>query len=485
MVLFIKGSCNDFESDTDKTVLNLCKQMANIENNKSIFLLNGDVNTSMTTFNQYLYNQVDYNIYASMGVLTLYLKNNITRLNLEKLFKRGFASLNVDSFSKTTHTCNGQYMSQNYTMTLYNNPLSAPSDNNYNNIRWFMFNDIGLCNPPPSCVFTWVIKVIAEQHIDSTRQRMYADWRNLQIAEYHTHLPKEYLMRSISTIIYDEIDLFNVKSGLKQINYPALTQYNAYKDDKLIKDVVYISKIYGLDREILSYYMKIYDVHCSIIDKTPFINKNDCKLRRVDLKKRWDMQIDELFDYDKQEDLESKAEEIGKPKFYNDICFISKMPLYGYNYVLKIGKPKPPKVSDTDTASTHKIEYENVSYIAISSMVYKLIFKIKKKELVFTEYFEKSKYRILKTYIIKSDRKESEAIDLIPAKKISKKKRHLLRCISYNGCCEYKNKLHTLSVKQKKIYIGHLLNDNSGCITDSDIALYKNTNTALFAYKLF
>lgn len=284
-------------------------------------------------------------------------------------------------------------------------------------------------------------------------------------------------MRAVSTIIYDGNDMFNISNNTKQINYPSLDQYISYKNNRIIGSPVHIKQIYGLDYEIISHFNaknkeKIIKTFYESLKSFKLVNYKDFKLRRINRDKLWHNQISDLFNYDLQELNELNSEEIGKPIFPNDICFITGMPIYKHCYIAKVGLKSENKQDDGINYSN----YSNISHILIAPYLYHSYKN-------FNEYFmTKCRYSILDMYISLYPRTEIEAINLIPSNKIDDLKRNLLRCISLNGCCLkninnfMKTRLYTFDVDTKIIYIGY------NNITDSDIIRHKDTNSILFKF---
>ena len=232
---------------------------------------------------------------------------------------------------------------------------------------------------------------------------------------------------------------------------------------------------FGLAYEIIKCYTKIKVSRKNFLCHNPklkFIDYNSVKLKRVDESKDWSVYIKEPFDFESQEKLELQSEEIGKPAFPIDICFISRVPLYKHVYVVKVG------------LKNNTNQYTNITHILVSPSVYSSMIDdedLPSKSNNFVKYFtNKSNYSIIDTYIAKFPRPEIDAIDLIPRDRISDERRNLLRCISLNGCF-YDNEyfprtLIAVDREKKLLYAG--FKD----ICDKRILEYTNTNTILFAF---
>ena len=482
MVLIIKQR----NSLTDE-VEQICKMMINIENNQNVFNLQGLENNLATTknpFNNYTYNQVDFNISVSMGVVIIYTSEDIQNRTVINLMMSKFRELNKDTSINLPYSSN-QYNSTYHTLvtTKPNTSITGTSVNTFVKAYRKLITDP--YDIKKSCEdgsrFVWYIQVI-----DSNPY--------LKIVELSSMVPqKSYLMRAVSTIIYDGKHLFNVKNGTKQINYPALTQYNMYKNNKILDTTIHISHLFGLDHEIISYYSdgeidfetRVFSMYASDF-KCDMLKYDEVEIRRVNKDKKWHIQIKEPFDYEKQEDLESNTEETGKPPFPNDVCFITGMPIYSACYILKVGKLIPP-VDATPATETPEPQYENISHIMVSSYIYHLYFTSSRasQHNTFTSNFlRKSGYTIIQTFISTFPRTELEAIELIPPNKISPMKRDILTCISKNGGNltsdnnNHTTMLFTINMDKKIVYVG------VETLSDIDIMTYQTTNTVLFHFKL-
>lgn len=472
MVLFIKGG------DISNTNLEqICKQMINIENNKAVYAIDGSRYRTEKNgnFNQYKYKHVEYNITVSMGTVLIYTNSSLNSQDMAYKLSDMMNTLTPPKASSGAIrdypkvSSNAIYGSSQYTLvtknspTLYNNSTTADIYTQQAYYRKLTASPNIRHLYKQGNRFIWMIQVISPSltYLKPVNYSTKHDPRHIESSEF--------LMLSLSTIIYDGINMFNVKSGVKQINYPSLSQYTAIKQNRVITEHVSISLQSGLDSELMKYYMptlrSTVDYRYGIRPQEhEFIDINSVELRRINADKLWHVQLNEPFNYKTQEDLESNLEETGKPAFPNDVCFISRMPLYGLNYILKV---KKSKVSD--------VLEENVSHIPISRELYHSIITIRKVNgLCLNDYINTiSGYDVIETYVTQYDRTELEAINMIPNDKISSLTKDLLVCISKNGIVE-KESLYTMDLDKKIIYIG--LNH----ISDSMIKKYMNTCTILF-----
>jgi hypothetical protein len=223
MVLYIKKT-NYIEDEIDF----ICKMMINIEHNQTIFNSDGVENNEIDSkkpYNRYTYKSIDYNITPSVGVLIVYIEDNINSLDFRNMLKDKFVQLDKDIKKKIPYSA---YPSANAYHTLVTADINdvplgrtttQVTGNSYRKLLHYDF-DARKCASSGSR-FVWLIN-LSIAHYGNVLPY-------LQIAELTDDLPtREYLMRGVSTIIYDGINLLNVKNGLKQLNYPALTDYVSY-----------------------------------------------------------------------------------------------------------------------------------------------------------------------------------------------------------------------------------------------------------------
>jgi hypothetical protein len=470
MVLFIKR-----ESLLLDDMSHVCKMMINMERNQFAYKMNGAQNTEATpaAFNKYMYKQVEYNINISYGVLLIYTDDtSITHIRITNILKEFFQ--NFDVFDAQARACVSEHnASTQYTLVnkLDDDAVVTSTCSHDKAKRRFIINQSDIkkyCSAGSK--FNWFVNIIKKPSARAVGLSRY-----LHVAEY-SKLPLDmrYLNRSTSTIIYDGINLFNAKSGTKQINYPSIKQYNLHTQNRLLNVSICVSNIYGLDAEIHK---------CCCLDKQLLSNQHsntrkvfnvvdidDFEIRRINKSKKWYEQIDEELNYLEQEDLESKSEEIGKPPFPDDICFITHVPLYANVYLLKVGKP--------GGIAGHA----NISYIMINAYVYHTT-KTGKIGLSLEEYVKRvSGYDVMETCIIKYPRTELEVIQNIPSNQIDPIKKEIMECISKNGgfstpsFYESSSALYTVNLEKNIIYVG------TKNIYASDLCTHINSKTIIFRY---
>jgi hypothetical protein len=482
MVFIIKPQYHS--SETSNNINNdldlIAKMMLNIEHNKQIYRLDGVRNTGVAiqkSFNCYTHSQVDFDINVSMGVVLIYIPENseTTITIIQQSLINKFQCISYEnqnkipytsnSYNSTTYTLiNKKYNSgNNSTTTSHSGPSYRQIIINKNNIRRCLESGTR---------FVWLLQ-------KSLNSYLYVP--ELLLKGY---LTSDYLARSISTIIYDDQDLFNMTHGTKQLDYPNVYQYNMFKENRLLDKPIYISDIFGLDHEILSYYYQtvnpkflLYPYYHNItIDKCDY---NDFEIRRRNINKDCYKQLYEPFDYVNQELEENNINESGKPPSPKDVCFITGMPLYNTVYLLKI-KPDEKKNNSSGLSDM------GISHILVCPFIFHSKILIDNNNQI-NNCKKLGKLNIMKCYLTKIKRTECDAINLIPKKNISPLKREILYTISRYGVSKISASLRNLgnqllvtaNIEKNKVYIGFLK------VTDADIILYADTETTMFHYRIF
>ena len=472
----------------------LAKQMVNIENNLNIYKVDGTLNEiPFKKNNIYNYNDVEFEINFNIGVILIYNKveedivresdssiyENIIRQLKNKLndidedinniidIRHRYMPFNLNEYRSTNHT-------------IIQNKISNSRGRNEIYLRGFVLSDYEIKKTIKKHRFVWIIKQLNNHNIKN-------DWY-LLVSEYEKFLSKQYLLKSINTIIFDKIGLFNVDNGLNQINYPLISQYSCY--NKNIFDIsISVSDIYNIDYEIASMYMS---------DITNDINNTRTKYSTITMKELNMYKIKnpntDIKWYKQLADVE--IENIDKSDTeYKDICFVSRMPLYDKVYLLDVGM-KISKIKKLDNGDVIKdISIYNESHILVSAYVFHAIYSYNDKLISFSEYLLKlTKYSILNILLVKYNISKYTAIKGINNKLYSNilqkhkddkqfhiKKNILLNICKY-GIYETNNKYLreksyiTINPNKNKLFIGKTM------LTDSHIQKIMATN--VFIYKI-
>jgi hypothetical protein len=443
VLVFQRDSCNRAD------ITDLCKMMVNMENNMTIFKKNGLLNKvkPLEPFNVYKYKEVSYTADITHGIILIY-SDTINVTNLIQDIKTEIQNFDVIKKKKMPiDLCD--HKSTQYTLVTTEIDSKVPYKRQfiYGNIKHdlsanFIWEFIKPCN----CLSYMSI-------VEYSRESVYPS--------------SVYLNASLCTIIYDNTNAFNLKNYTKQINYPSLKQYNLFKEKKLLDVHINIDSYTGIDEEIISYFTpQSYKYALPYIKQLKVVDYKQYNIRRVNPLKKWNIQIKEIFNYEKQEQMELDIKETGKPPFLNDICFITHTPLYKNTILLEIGEP------DGEL-------YKNKFHIMIHPYVYERI--INNYTLGFKSFFESiCNLKVINEYITKYPRKEYEVIDMIPDNKINSDKKDIMMCLSKNGGYNskyvryHRPKLYTFNKEKNIIYVG-LSNINA-----YDAIEYRNTNSILF-----
>jgi hypothetical protein len=485
MVLFLNSQSAGVVEDIPM----LCKMMYNVECNRKIFRLNGNPQSTKVhndPFNSYTYKQVNYNISPSYGVLVIYgdcmpIKQFAELLQTKFEYFKLYDRIGLSPYSLGTNK------STAYTLISKDSAgLKKTSTNIYHeHYRKIITNlaDLNLIMKT-SPKFIWYVLNV------SNKAYLYPP-------ELSTGYPsEEYLNNALSTIIYDGAQLLNVKHGMMQINYPALTQYTISYKSRIIPELVYISVKAGLLLEIASYYddeeEKDEERKYLFYDRLPTEFQNyyigcieyaSAKVRRLDPSKLWHVQLNTHWDYQDQEDQEKNIIETGKPTFHNDVCFLSKTPLYNTVYLIEVihNKKKLPVVFTTEVKTTEIDPIVSCIFVSPYMMHYSFEKKQNGLHMRLPEYLKTFGYQIIGCSTVKFPRKEFAVIKEIKSNKISDKKRELLYIISKYGCMrKIKNNqyyMYAFNPNNNQVYCGF-----PSQINDIEILEYQNTNTILFRY---
>jgi hypothetical protein len=432
------------------------------------------------SFNSYTYQQINYNISPSYGVLVIY-GGSIPVRSFVTLLERTFQHLNLyDGYALSPYSL---YSNKSTSYTLISKDPSGLYGTSSNLYQPHYRKLITSLHDLPRALisgskFIWrIVKA--------------SDKPYLFPPELSSAFPSEqYLNTALSTIIYDGVKLLNVKHGMMQINYPALAQYTISDKSRIIPELIYISSKMGLLPEIASYYcdsaqkgiifselpreFQDFTIDCIEYDLT--------KVRRLDPSKPWHVQLNTPWVYHDQEEQEKNIKETGKPAFHNDVCFLSQIPLHKNVYLIEVvSNKKRPPVDTIETDSNDPI----VSCIFVSPYMMHSQFKSKSRSgcnIRLPIYLSNYGYKIISCSIVKFPRTEFDVIKEINKDKISDKKRRLLYTISKYGCMGKATNydetiLYTFNPGDSQIYCGF-----SGQINDTEIVTYQNTNTILFRY---
>jgi len=470
MVLLIKAT-NNMYSDMKK----VAAQMVNMESNQKVYDEHGtatfadEKTTKRPKFNTYEHNSVEFDFNLSFGIILIYSKSDGGHAQAisDEIKKLGVPA-NVSEFVHKK--------SDYYTMVKSEVLSKDTASQNVNNSRK-CFRKI-ITDPyylkrawsGNNTRFVWlIVNKIAGNFRGS----------HLKIEEIEPSTQTEvYLNRSICTIVYDGLNIFNMPNMTKQIDYPTLNQYNIFKNKQILEDPIYMSWTGGLRYEIYYQFTKKSPSFLHINTSNPqneIFNPlsteskfDDVALKRLNPDKDWKKQLQEPFDYKKQEDDEVKLVDEGKPKFPNDVCFISKIPLWYKFYMVRIKNA----TDEFDIAVTPSVMHQSYEFGKVFHDLRQVINLI--ENVTFTS-----------VRVCEHPRTFLEILDLIDIHPI---KKNIMRCIETHGCfakandvgnrdqsySRYAHQYYTKDKSTNQIYVGVV-----GC-NDSHVVAYQNTETILF-----
>ena len=470
MVLIIKARTNPVND-----MKQLAGQMVNMEINQHVYDDYGvpKFDIRRPKFNTYTHNSVNFEFVLGFGIIILYVQQdgiNYISLITEEIKKMGVPK----NVSEMIHHRSDYYTFVKSAVVSKN----SHGPNTYTGSRQKCFRKI-ISDPyylnraisGDSNHFVWLV---ITKPVGNFRGSY------LKIPEMDPKFPSElYLNKSICTILYDGVDMFGVPSMTKQINYPALEQYNMFKRKQIIQDPIYISWTGGLRFEIFRQFRREHPIYwCDMPEDSPDFTPEDVKelkvadvqLKRLNPDKPWRDQLKEPFDYQKQEEDEVLLVEEGKSVFPNDVCFISKIPLWEKFYIVRIKNA----TSEFD--------------IAVAPSAFHVKWKTNKKELLnIKEIIESgdNDLKMLSFRVCSHPRTFLEVLDMIDVNPV---KKNIMRCMEFYGCyCKvndygnrdssysrYARQYYVIDKNSSQVYVGVI------GVNDSHISLYQNTDTILF-----
>ena len=325
------------KSDQDNYIDKICKTMINMEHNLHIFDKDGLENKSIDAqipFNKYTYNQIDYDISIPIGYIHIYTPKSISFEKIHRLLEAKLTEL--DKNNATNYACSPEdLLSTQYTLLtvqINKKPYHVnKKDEHYRIIKKYIQKKNAYLLMHKFCWYVYINKC------------------PLVISELSPIQTYEYLMKSISTIIYDGHNLFNNNCDIKQINYPAITQYCMFDKKQIIDRPISISNTFGLYYEIIRCYTddSIINKYCHDDYKKSYntIDFNKYTIQPFNKLKKWHDYLEDLYKETVYDKTKKQTTKIKKVVQYNsiddtykyDVCFFTGAPLYNSCYIIKIG----------------------------------------------------------------------------------------------------------------------------------------------------
>jgi hypothetical protein len=343
MPLIIKPEQKGSSVSSECNIRRIAAMMINMETNQHFYDDCGKVayadspDVKRPAFNTYVHKSVDFEFTLAFGVVLIYTPEFLYNFNFVELIKTQLQIMEMPS-NFTEHV---NEMSDNYTMVksrvknfdTTTRQHSRPRDTQYRKIIPDQ-HDVKR-TVSTNHQFSWLIIVKSSSNFRGS---------TLSVQEMDPIIPSEiYLNRSVGTIIFDNLDMFNIPNMTKQLDYPYLHQYNIYRKKRIIVEPIHICWTGGLRYELNYLFTGTAQIHTNYnplirwnIELGEPILPNMLYLKRLNPDLEWTTQLKDTFDYKQQEEDEVNLCEEGKHPFLNDVCFITKIPLWGKFYVIKI-----------------------------------------------------------------------------------------------------------------------------------------------------
>jgi hypothetical protein len=448
MVFFIQGSDQEIQDGvaSDK----IAKTMINIETGKEYYNESYEyIENPTKAVNLYSTNNVEFNIIPKYGNIIIYTNLNANFNNHTRILNT------IKSQAESLFTKDIDYVLE------HSNPYTMIT--NIQKLNRILYDGSHKSRVTyGSNAFQWVINI---QYSDNITSKNTAYFNDLTSECKQSGIM---LIRTLSTIIYDAIGLFNITIP-KQLDYPHKTQYSLYQKGLLMLDTIHVHTIFGLEFELYElftgnqikscyYTKKLYD---SIIE-TPFITdtktSNSFKLRRPHPNKKWYVDIKDTYQYIEQEEQEKKRKERGSIEYRNDICYISRIPLSSLAIVLHVKKPELLNASSQNNHDNH--DNDESFDIIVSPATYYGMDNKNNANTYFNAYFTKMcGLHIISATLIKYPRSTLDVINMLPKTVNSRKKDVMLAIEKYGYTIVSINTMSNitgliLDVEKNEAYIG-------------------------------
>lgn len=481
MVLIIKAGEN-ISKDLDL----IATQMVNMDTNQTIYDEKGKAkafdteDAKRTPFNVYKHNSVEFEFQLAFGVVVMYINSNHDT-NYSELIASAIDALGVP---KSFKHVNSKYTNVH---TLVKEPIinrdTAFGIRKCDNRKCFrkIITDTYSVRKEMSSSnlnFLWLVLV-------KSRDNFRGSYLKIEEVDRDS-MSEAYLNKSICTIIYDGIGMFDVPTMTKQIDYPSLTQYAMFKQKQIIHEPLYISWVGGLSYELYYQFTKKSPT-LSLLDNNTSVRNSitqnhniyssvrkliagEQKLKRLNPDKPFEAQLLEPFDYEKQEEDENVLVDEGKPKYLNDVCFITKIPLWGPFYICTIKN------------ATHEFN------IAVAPTTVHTTYVVESRASTIETYINSlgTDIKLLKIYTGEHPRSFLDVLDMLD---INPVKKNIMRCIHLYGAYSDSNDLgNSLASRPGTASRNYFVVDRdtdqiylglSG-INDGHVAIYQGTRTVLF-----
>jgi hypothetical protein len=487
MVIFIKQRKYDEDAKINfiLNIRGIAKQMINIEANRYIYYEDGKVNNNIEKdercYNNYEYKNVDFTITPNCGRVILYLGREYLDLGFSDRdvinnIKSGLSGIKEISYTKnprpftdlTTHhtllqridnddilpitreVFPGSYRHDTKSFRHIQKYTNKIVDRNANKEFYSLFSQ-DIC-------FAWDI-VIVDSDVTGRIIK-----KNFEISELSNIIPSSVkLYESITTIIFDALNMFSVQENTKQLDYPHIYQLNMFSESRIELQTINVHEKSGLTYEIFSLFTEQKEFEMNPLRRlynfSGEIGFSDIKNQviPVDKSRNWKGQLQKYYNCD------PNSEYYGR--FRYNVCFVSKVPLHDDFYVIKLEHKRD---------SEEESDSEKLKFICISPVVFHMMNTLAGESMTLITSLYGLNFNINSMYICKSLVTFGKTLKMIPENKVNLVKKKIMYCMEKYGCFPISNVFIVPSLTERLIYVG-VKNLN-----DSHIYRYNNTGTLLF-----
>lgn len=548
---------------TEAKLMLLAKQMINIECNKHVYNIEGSQNSNdmLRSFNEYTSKGKTYNISPQYGHLYIYTNSSTQQSFGNKKWLLQQLKLTLDCLSTTCnayeHRDNFSNLTTQYTMCSTKNLLwngttimtDSHIENDQRNLfRILIADQINNKRNPfksqrnvkyiydtcKSYPFVWYIyiygKYESKPDIGEKIYGLHCDWEHYN---YGTPCNESILLASLSSIIIDELNLFNYQQGSLKINFPSIQDYTHYDNQMVVSETIILGINLGLEVDLTYNYIKQkYDDESEFksmtnyhVDDVKFkMHWNNKDVHYVEWNDNWPVlgtdvnrhlnyghdvilieeypQTSQLHHMPAIKNQKGRYEKyIGKlfvdscenpskiRKNYkktsiedcNDVCFITGAPLCGEIYALDICVNVHNDEITLKTILRILCSYYGANLLSnhLGSMECaksKSPIDVKYKDVVLEQI--RFEYTICEAYRTKYPRSVVNTLDSVSMHPI---KKEIMLAMEEYGVCVENDEYYVINPEQKKIYVGYQLNK----IRNGFLIKYNLTNTILFSIMTF
>lgn len=317
-------------------------EMLNIEFNKQYYIdgkLQDDVPNK--PYNVFNIKSVEYELHPNFGCLIVLGNQNVTKLSSKSL-RRIYANMRCELESRLRgqhHPPRTDIGEIGTTQYLYIKKISHESsstilDAKVRTSRYSYNTDSH---------FVWKLVMAApDSRINYNHTMFYIPDYSRPYNNYHIHDNNIFLL-STSSLLIDVDDVLDLEDGYSSLDYPDITDYSIYKQNKIARNRIHCNYIFGINKHIAWYYsgyeflLKNTYNYAPVVDKLTrywikwedvhYKKKVNCEISWLDQLKSGNLY--KQFHQNKSLDRKSAIKE--DPR-----CFVTDIPIYEDCYVLDI-----------------------------------------------------------------------------------------------------------------------------------------------------